>query len=341
MQWTTPKKIAIVLTLMLSVTTVVLIYLLSFSPGFDIESWQLILIFLSTVISFYFISVKFLTKYIQERVKLIYKSITRERGVSDDVETDFSKIDEDVNRMVSERHQEIQELKNMESFRREFLGNVSHELKTPIFNIQGYIHTLIDGAINDKNVNIQYLQRSAKSVDRMINIVEDLEMISKIESNRLDLEFTDWNIAEHIQELFEILEMKAKKRSISLSLDNQSNVSYVDADRDKISQVLINLIENSIKYGNEGGHTKVRIFEMGENLLIEIADDGDGIPSEHLPRLFERFYRVDKSRSRNAGGTGLGLSIVKHIIEAHRQTINVRSTQNIGTTFSFTLKKAK
>ena len=175
----------------------------------------------------------------------------------------------------------------------------------------------------------------------MINIVEDLEMISKIESNRLDLEFTDWNIAEHIQELFEILEMKAKKRSISLSLDNQSNVSYVDADRDKISQVLINLIENSIKYGSEGGHTKVRIFEMGVNLLIEIADDGDGIPSEHLPRLFERFYRVDKSRSRNAGGTGLGLSIVKHIIEAHRQTINVRSTQNIGTTFSFTLKKAK
>ena len=341
MQWTTPKKIAIVLTLMLSVTTVVLVYLLSFTPGFDIESWQLILIFLSTVISFYFITVKFLTKYIQERVKLIYKSITRERGVSDDVETDFSKIDEDVNRMVSERHQEIQELKNMESFRREFLGNVSHELKTPIFNIQGYIHTLIDGAINDKNVNIQYLQRSAKSVDRMINIVEDLEMISKIESNRLDLEFTDWNIAEHIQELFEILEMKAKKRSISLSLDNQSNVSYVDADRDKISQVLINLIENSIKYGNEGGHTKVRIFEMGENLLIEIADDGDGIPSEHLPRLFERFYRVDKSRSRNAGGTGLGLSIVKHIIEAHRQTINVRSTQKIGTTFSFTLKKAK
>ena len=341
MQWTTPKKIAIVLTLMLSVTTVVLVYLLSFLSGFDIGSWQLILIFLSTVISFYFISVKFLTKYIQERVKLIYKSITRERGVSDDVETDFSKIDEDVNRMVSERHQEIQELKNMESFRREFLGNVSHELKTPIFNIQGYIHTLIDGAINDKNVNIQYLQRSAKSVDRMINIVEDLEMISKIESNRLDLEFTDWNIAEHIQELFEILEMKAKKRSISLSLDNQSNVSYVDADRDKISQVLINLIENSIKYGNEGGHTKVRIFEMGENLLIEIADDGDGIPSEHLPRLFERFYRVDKSRSRNAGGTGLGLSIVKHIIEAHRQTINVRSTQNIGTTFSFTLKKAK
>lgn len=341
MQWTTPKKIAIVLTLTLSITTVLLIYLLSFWSGFDIKLWHALFIFLSTVISFYFISIKFLKKYIQERVKLIYKSITRERGVSDDVETDFSKVDEDVNRMVSERHQEIEELKNMESFRREFLGNVSHELKTPIFNIQGYIHTLLDGAINDENVNMQYLQRSGKSVDRMINIVEDLEMISKIESNRLDLEFTHWNIVEHIQELFEILEMKAKKRSITLNVENQSNVNYVDADRDKVSQVLINLIENSIKYGNEGGHTKVRIFEMGENLLIEIADDGDGIPAEHFPRLFERFYRVDKSRSRNAGGTGLGLSIVKHIIEAHRQTINVRSTLNVGTTFSFTLKKAK
>jgi two-component system phosphate regulon sensor histidine kinase PhoR len=242
--------------------------------------------------------------------------------------------------MVNERQKEIEELKNMESFRREFLGNVSHELKTPIFNIQGYIYTLIDGAISDENVNMQYLERSSKSVDRMINIVEDLEMISKIESNRLDLEFTRWNIVDHVQELFDILEMKAKKRSISLSINNQSTNNFVEADRDKISQVLINLIENSIKYGNEGGHTKVRLFEMGENILVEIADDGDGIPAEHLPRLFERFYRVDKSRSRTAGGTGLGLSIVKHIVDAHRQTINVRSTENVGTTFSFTLKKA-
>jgi two-component system phosphate regulon sensor histidine kinase PhoR len=281
-----------------------------------------------------------LKKYIHERVKVIYKSLTRQRGVSDDVETDLNKVDEDVDRMVNERQREIEELKNMESFRREFLGNVSHELKTPIFNIQGYIHTLIDGAIRDENVNMQYLERSNKSVDRMINIVEDLEMISKIESNRLELEFTRWNIVDHIQELFDILEMKAKKRSITLSINNQSINNFVEADRDKISQVLINLIENSIKYGNEGGHTKVRLFEMGENILVEIADDGDGIPSEHLPRLFERFYRVDKSRSRSAGGTGLGLSIVKHIVDAHRQTINVRSTENVGTTFSFTLKKA-
>ena len=340
MQWTTPKKIAIYLTLALSVPIFILFALLCFWSENTIQFWQILTIIISSSISIYIISFLFLNKYIHERVKVIYKSIARQRGVSDDVETDLNKVDEDVDMMVNERQKEIEELKNMESFRREFLGNVSHELKTPIFNIQGYIHTLIDGAIADENVNMQYLERSSKSVDRMINIVEDLEMISKIESNRLDLEFTSWNIVDHVQELFDILEMKAKKRSITLSINNQSTNNFVEADRDKISQVLINLIENSIKYGNEGGHTRVRLFEMGENILVEIADDGDGIPSEHLPRLFERFYRVDKSRSRTAGGTGLGLSIVKHIVDAHRQTINVRSTENVGTTFSFTLKKA-
>ena len=340
MQWTTPKKIAIALTLALAVPVFILFTLICLWFENNIQSWQIAVISASLLLSIYLISYYFLKQYVHERVKVIYKTLTRQRGVSDDVESDLDKVDEDVDQMINERQREIEELKSMESFRREFLGNVSHELKTPIFNIQGYIHTLIDGAIRDENVNMQYLQRSSKSVDRMINIVEDLEMISKIESNQLELEFTRWDIVEYIQELFDILEMKAKKRSVSLSINNQSTNNFVEADRDKISQVLINLIENSIKYGNEGGHTKVRLFEMGENLLIEIADDGAGIPAEHLPRLFERFYRVDKSRSRSAGGTGLGLSIVKHIIEAHRQTINVRSTENVGTTFSFTLKKA-
>ena len=340
MQWTTPKKIAIALTLALAVPVLILFALICLCFENNIQPWQIAVISASLLLSIYLISYYFLKQYVHERVKVIYKTLTRQRGISDDVESDLDKVDEDVDQMINERQREIEELKSMESFRREFLGNVSHELKTPIFNIQGYIHTLIDGAIRDENVNMQYLQRSSKSVDRMINIVEDLEMISKIESNQLELEFTRWDIVEYIQELFDILEMKAKKRSVSLSINNQSTNNFVEADRDKISQVLINLIENSIKYGNEGGHTKVRLFEMGENLLIEIADDGAGIPAEHLPRLFERFYRVDKSRSRSAGGTGLGLSIVKHIIEAHRQTINVRSTENVGTTFSFTLKKA-
>lgn len=341
MQWTTPKKIAIALTLALAVPVFILFAIICSWFENNMQIWQIAVITATLLLSIYLISYYFLKQYIHERVKVIYKTLTRHRGVSTDLETDLDKVDEDVDQMINERQREIEELKSMESFRREFLGNVSHELKTPIFNIQGYIHTLIDGAIRDENVNIQYLQRSSKSVDRMINIVEDLEMISKIESNQLELEFTRWDIVDHLQELFDILEMKAKKRSVTLSINNQSTNNFVEADRDKISQVLINLIENSIKYGNEGGHTKVRLFEMGENLLIEIADDGAGIPTEHLPRLFERFYRVDKSRSRSAGGTGLGLSIVKHIIEAHRQTINVRSTENVGTTFSFTLKKAK
>ena len=214
MQWTTPKKIAFYLTLALSVPFFILFSLMCFWSESTIQFWQILTVIISSTISIYIISFLFLKKFIHERVKVIYKSLTRQRGVSDDVETDLNKVDEDVDRMVNERQREIEELKNMESFRREFLGNVSHELKTPIFNIQGYIHTLIDGAIRDENVNMQYLERSSKSVDRMINIVEDLEMISKIESNRLELEFTRWNIVDHIQELFDILEMKAKKRSI-------------------------------------------------------------------------------------------------------------------------------
>ena len=341
MQWTTPKQIAIYLTLLLCVSVSLILVLFSLAFGYDIDWLQVVIVTSVLFFPIYFISHFILRKNINEKVKVIYKSLSRHKGTSDDVETDLNKVDEDVDRMVDERQQEIEELKSMESFRREFLGNVSHELKTPIFNIQGYIHTLLDGAIRDENVNMQYLERTSKSVDRMINIVEDLEMISKIESNRLDLEFSRWDIVNYVQELFDILEMKAKKRSVSLSIDNQSNVNFVEADKDKIAQVLINLIENSIKYGKDGGHTRVRFFEMGENILIEVADDGGGIPSDHLPRLFERFYRVDKSRSRSEGGTGLGLSIVKHIIEAHRQTINVRSTENVGTTFSFTLKKSK
>jgi len=340
MQWTTPKQIAILLTLLLCVSVCLTLVLFSLSFGYDVNWLQVVIVGSVLFFPIYFISNLVLRKYIHDKVKVIYKSLSRHKGTGAVVETDLHKVDEDVDRMVAERQQEIEELKSLETFRREFLGNVSHELKTPIFNIQGYIHTLLDGAIKDENVNMQYLQRTSKSVDRMINIVEDLEMISKIESNRLELEFSRWDIVSYVQELFDILEMKAKKRSVKLSIDNQSNVNFVEADKDKIAQVLINLIENSIKYGKEGGHTTVRFFEMGENILIEVADDGAGIPAKHLPRLFERFYRVDKSRSRSEGGTGLGLSIVKHIIEAHRQTINVRSTENVGTTFSFTLKKS-
>lgn len=254
--------------------------------------------------------------------------------------TDLALVSKDVEDIASQRQKEIDELKMMENFRREFLGNVSHELKTPIFNIQGYIHTLIDGALYDKNVNMAYLERTSKSVDRMINIVEDLVTISKIESDRLDLEMENFDIVDLAKDIFDQTEMKAKKANLSISLDKEYDPISVLADRDKIIQVFTNLVVNSIKYGKEGGETNVRFYEMGENILIEVADNGIGISQQNLPRLFERFYRVDKSRSRDQGGTGLGLAIVKHILESHNQVINVRSTEDVGTTFSFTLQKS-
>lgn len=341
MRLNSPHHIALFLTILLSIFIALFLSVNNFHYSTYFQPIQLIIslgLFLSVT---YFVIIKVIKNYIHNKVKPIYRSLSRQRGTSANVETDLNKVNEDVNRLVNDRQKEIDELKNTETFRREFLGNVSHELKTPIFNIQGYIHTLLDGAINDDSVNVKYLKRSSKSVDRMISIVEDLEMISKIESDKLELEYSRWNIVKHVEELFEIIEMKAIKRNMSLQIDNETKSPYVEADQDKIAQVFLNLIENAIKYGKEGGNIKVRFLDMGENLLVEVADDGDGIAEEHLSRLFERFYRVDKSRSRSEGGTGLGLSIVKHIIDAHRQNINVRSTENIGTTFSFSLKKSK
>lgn len=339
MQSSSPKNIA--LTLAFALTGLMLVPLGLFKMAFAQQILWMELVLLAVIVFFgsYFLVYRSVKKYIYDRVKLIYKSIHRKKGASDLVETDLDKVNQDVEELASQRQQEIDELKLMETFRREFLGNVSHELKTPIFNIQGYIHTLLDGALYDENVNQQYLERTSKSVDRMINIVEDLEMISKIESDRLELEFTDWDIVSMTQEVLEQVEMKAKKRSVGLNFEKEYPSIRVNGDRDKMMQVMTNLIVNSIKYGKEGGTTEVRFYEMGENILVEVADDGIGISEKNLPRLFERFYRVDKSRSREQGGTGLGLAIVKHIIEAHKQSINVRSTEGVGTTFSFTLRK--
>ena len=339
MQKSSPKSIATLLAIVLTVFS--LIFLLSFQIVFTNQTLFVEILALIIFVFFvtYFLIYTTLKKYVYDRVKLIYKSLYKQKGVSELTETDLDKVSEDVEVLTAQKEKEIDDLKLMESFRREFLGNVSHELKTPIFNIQGYIHTLLDGALHDETVNEQYLSRTSKSVDRMINIVEDLEMISKIESDRLDLEFTDWDIVSMTQDVFDQVEMKAKKRSVLLKFEKDYPSIKVNGDRDKIMQVMFNLIVNSIKYGREGGSTEVRFYEMGENILIEVADDGIGISEDNLPRLFERFYRVDKSRSREQGGTGLGLAIVKHIIEAHKQNINVRSTEGVGTTFSFTLRK--
>jgi len=240
-----------------------------------------------------------------------------------------------------ERKNEIERLKKLEVYRKEYLGNVSHELKTPIFNIQGYVLTLLDGGIDDPSINKNYLQRAEKSIDRMIGIIDDLEAISQLETGELQLEPEKFDLVALIKDVIDAQEMNVTKRGIMLSVTDYGKSFIVYADKFRIRQVLVNLIINSVKYGKEYGETKIRLMDGGENIVVEVADNGIGIDKEHLPRLFERFYRVDKSRSRDIGGTGLGLAIVKHIIEAHNQTIHVMSTPGVGTVFNFTLKKAK
>jgi two-component system, OmpR family, phosphate regulon sensor histidine kinase PhoR len=235
---------------------------------------------------------------------------------------------------------EIQELKRNEKFRREFIGNISHELKTPVFNIEGYVHSLIDGGIDDDKVNMNYLKKAAVNLDRLNNILRDLDTITYLESGKSELELLCFNIWDLITDVAESLNLLAENYDIHVELNQQDKQPvFVIADKERIRQVLTNLLSNSIKYGSEGGKTEIQVAKTKDNVIIRIADNGIGISKKHLPRLFERFYRVDKSRSRNRGGTGLGLAIVKHIIEAHQQKITVQSNPGEGTTFEFTLKK--
>ena len=239
------------------------------------------------------------------------------------------------------RLEEINILKDQENYRREFLGNVSHELKTPLFTIQGYILTLIEGALKDKKVRGKYLRRSAKGVDRLISIVKDLDLITQFESGIKTVDKTDFNIYELIENVYDLMEFESEKNNTKLLINNKNITPViVNADKERILQVLTNLIVNSIKYGKEGGYTEVKVEEYDKDrIIVRVKDNGEGIEDEHLPRLFERFYRIDKNRSRKKGGSGLGLSIVKHIIEAHQEQIFVESKIGQGTEFSFTLKK--
>ena len=243
-----------------------------------------------------------------------------------------------------ERRSEINILKDQENYRREFLGNISHELKTPLFTIQGYILTLVDGgALKDKKVREKYLRRAAKGVDRIISIVKDLDLITQFESGIKTVERSEFNIFDLVDNVFDLLEFESEKNNISLKLENiKDPLINVNADQERILQVLTNLIVNSIKYGSDNGYTKVIVEDFNkEKIIVRIIDNGEGIEEEHIPRLFERFYRIDKNRSRKKGGSGLGLSIVKHIIEAHNEQIFVKSEIGAGTEFSFTLSKPK
>ena len=286
-------------------------------------------------------------RFIYQKVRIIYKNIhrfksTKERAkdlrMNEDV---MEKVQQDVMDWAQERVQEISQLKEQENFRKEFIGNLAPELKTPVFNIQGYILTLLEGALEDPDHNRKFLIKAAKNVDRLAGLIDDLDVITKIEGGSLELELRQFNLTSLVVDVMDQLEQRAKRAGIEVEFvdENRRNVEVI-GDAPKIEQVVTNLISNSLRYGKEGGKTEVRFYDMDEQMLVEVADDGIGMSEEHLPRIFERFYRVDKSRSRNAGGSGLGLSIVKHIIEAHGQTISVRSTQGKGSTFAFTLQKA-
>jgi two-component system, OmpR family, phosphate regulon sensor histidine kinase PhoR len=348
MKSVSPKKlsfnISIFVTLFFAINIAILHF---FFPDFNIIS-LVISAFLLFIFSYYTFKIT-LEKFIYQKIKLIYKTIynlKRQKGVkAEKRDEDFNSL-EKVNQEVLEwgetKKTEIEQLRKNENYRREFLGNIYHELKTPIFNIQGYVLTLLDGGLEDATINREYLLRTEKSINRMIAIVEDLETISNLETSQVNLNLTNFDIVELTKDVFEFLEIKARKKKKEFYFaQNDLQPIFVVADKKRIRQVLINLLDNSIKYGaSKQGKTKVQFFDMDENILTEITDNGPGIAPEEIPRVFERFYRTQSARNKEKTGTGLGLAIVKHIIEAHDQTINVRSRLDVGTTFAFTLKKS-
>ncbi len=290
----------------------------------------------------YFVIYRAIEEFINQRIKILYKTISKMKGSGDpqiNMDEDvIGKVNQDVMDWASEQIEEITILRETDSFRKDFIGNLAHELKTPLFNIQGFIMTLIEGGADDPEIRDKFLRKAEKNIDRMTGLLEDLDSIYKIESGVMSIDPHTTNIVELCKDIVDSLHKKAEKSNITLSVSDQEEFTVI-CDVNKIEQVVSNLLVNSINYGNDGGHTRVKFFDMGEKVLIEVSDDGIGIKKKDLMRIYERFYRVDKSRSRNAGGSGLGLAIVKHIIEAHGENIHVRSTFGKGTTFSFTLQK--
>lgn len=344
----TPQRIALLSALALASILVLVIALLDVSDLAPVNWWLPFLLGAVVFFASYSIFWFFLKQYIYRKIKVIYKNIHRHKLSSAekkevvDMHSDImEEVEKEVEEWATRQDKEIEQLKTWQDYRRKFLGDISHELKTPIFNIQGYLEILLDGGLEDETINRNYLQRAAKNLDRLNTVVEDLETISRLESGELILEMQVFDIRSLTEEVFEDLEIKAAESNIRLLFKPGADDHFqVRADREYIRQVLMNLVSNSIKYGNRDGITKIGFYDMDKYILVEVADSGIGIPAGHLNHVFDRFYRVDKSRSRELGGSGLGLSIVKHIIEAHKQTINVRSAKNVGSTFGFTLSKA-
>jgi two-component system, OmpR family, phosphate regulon sensor histidine kinase PhoR len=327
----------------ISLTATAVLLLIFFFAGLRLY-WILALFFL-ILFAIAFLSLRAgVENYVLRLIKNVYKEVSLLEGIrftGNSVSNDLESLTSDIEKFARGKKIEIETLKIREEYRKDFLGNVAHEMKTPLFTIQGYILTLLDGAMEDKKIRKKYLDRANKAVERLLYIVKDLDTITKLESGTQQVTKHPIDIIALIRSVFEMLEMKAEKKNISLIFDRPYLKEItVLADHEKIEQVLINLIENSIKYGHTNGTTEVSVEDLvKDKVIVRVTDNGDGISREHLPRLFERFYRVDKSGSRKEGGSGLGLSIVKHIVEAHGERIYVESEPDVGSEFSFTLQK--
>lgn len=338
------RRLALYLSLVIACLCLAEGLILAFVP---IAVWLKIAFLILLIGLIYFLAVFMLTRYINDKIEPIYKVIReiplqgKAAKNSNQNTNEIADVHKEVEKWAKNQTQEITRLKDLEKYRKEFVGNVSHELKTPIFNIQGYILTLLEGGLDDPKINKLYLKRTEKSIDRMISIVEDLESITKLESGVMRLRVESFDLAKMVDDVIDMEQMMASERTIQLLFDRPEKPVRVRADKKRMMEVLTNLVANGIKYGRRQGFVKVSFYDMKDHLMVEVMDNGIGIEKGDLPRIFERFYRVDKSRSREQGGTGLGLSIVKHIIEAHKQTINVKSEVDEGTTFTFTLEKAK
>ncbi|MFY8187035.1 MAG: sensor histidine kinase [Flavobacterium sp.] len=319
-----------------------LIILKYFSNSID---WSIVVVFSVVTFLFSFFVIQYRVEhFIYRRVKKIYDDVSLLESStlrSQPITTDMATLTREVQKFATDKKLEIETLKVREEYRREFLGNISHELKTPLFTVQGYLSTLLDGAMEDKNIRKKYLQRAEKGVERLIYIVKDLDMITKLETGDINLEVSPFDIVEVVRNVFELLEMRANRKNITLTFDMKYTPTMVRGDQDKIQQVVTNLVMNSIKYGKIDGTTEVSIENLTKNkIIVRVTDNGEGIQKQHIPRLFERFFRVDKSGARSEGGSGLGLAIVKHIIEGHKEKIYVESEFGVGSEFSFTLEKA-
>jgi two-component system phosphate regulon sensor histidine kinase PhoR len=339
------KLKSFVFSLILALVISIITYLsINFNNTYQIENISQFL-FLTTVLTLvsFFFTYLYLKFFVENKIKEIYNSIIPKKDIVEEnlISTNMEDLVDQLKNYSIESQTEIKSMKEKENFRRNFIGNLAHELKTPLFTSQSYLLTLIDGALKDEKVNLKYLKIAEKAIERLIFIAKDLDLITKLESDNMNLEKTSFNLIYIINNVFEMLEIQAEKNNISLVIDSKKNKINVTADQEKIHQVLTNLIENSIKYGKKDGTTEISIEEILENkYLVRITDNGQGIKKEHFERLFERFYRVENSGNRSTGGSGLGLAIVKHIIDAHNEKIYVESDYGIGSEFSFSIEKS-